>query len=363
MGTISRDSIRSRLTGQPRVALTLKVVGTVALFLFAIRLLGATTDELAPFLRQNISRVVVGDVPALGASWFASYVLANGSIVAALALTLFNSNVIVPSQLYLMIIGSRLGAAAIVIFIGAFDYVNTESDSLRESVRMGLLTFLLTYTIYLPVMVLGYLSMPLVRTAAPVNRDVSTTQLSNPSLFSTVTEGLIEVLGAGVTFLVAIACILLSLRLFDRILKDFDKQRLRRRYLSRLGNKWVSFGIGLVITGLTTSIAFSLGVIVPLYNRGHIKRDEIIPYILGANIGTLLDTLVVAVALHTPTGVMTVLLLLSIGLVVTLLSLVTYPIYTSFIDTMQNEIVGTVAYFVGFLVFLLLVPLLLVVFG
>lgn len=363
MGTISRDAISDRLAGQSRVVLSLKVLATVVLFLFAVRLLGATTDALAPFLRQNLDRFVVGDVPALGASWFASYVLANGSIVAALALTLFNSNVIVPSQLYLMIIGSRLGAAAIVIFIGAFDYLNTESDSLRDSVRMGLLTFLLTYTIYLPVMVLGYLSMPLVSTAAPVSRDVSATQLSNPSLFSIVTEGLIEVLGAGVAFLVAIACILLSLRLFDRILKDFDKQRLRRRYLSRLGNKWVSFGIGLVITGLTTSIAFSLGVIVPLYNRGHIKRDEIIPYILGANIGTLLDTLIVAFALHTATGVMTVVLLLSIGLVVTLLSLVTYPIYTSFIDTMQDELVGTVAYFIGFLVSLLLVPLLLILLG
>ena len=363
VGTISWDTIQIRLTERPRVILSLKVIGVIVLFLFAIRLLGATTDALAPVLRRNFQQIVVGDAPALGASWFASYVLANGSVVAALALTLFNSNVIVPSQLFMMIIGSRLGAAAIVIFIGTFDYLNTELESLRESVRMGLLTFLLTHTIYLPVMVLGYLSMPLVRTAVPTNQTVSTGSVSTPSVLSALTGRLIDTLGAGVAFLVAIGCILLSMRLFDRILKGIDKQRLRERYLSRLQNKWVSFGIGLVVTGLTTSIAFSLGVIVPLYNRGHIKRDEIIPYILGANIGTLVDTLIVALALHTPIGVMTVVMLLVIGFIVTLLSLVAYPLYTSFIDAMQNEIVGTVVYFVGFLLSLLIVPLLLILFG
>jgi len=83
--------------------------------------------------------------------------------------------------------------------------------------------------------------------------------------------------------------------------------RLRRRYVSRLQNKWVSFGLGLIVTGVTTSVAFSLGVIVPLYNRGHIKRDEIMPFVLGANIGTLVDTLIVAIALNTAVGVLIVL--------------------------------------------------------
>ncbi|GKZ12315.1 sodium:phosphate symporter [Haladaptatus sp. T7] len=348
---------------QPTVVLSVRLLVTILLFLFAIRLLGATTDALAPFLQRNLRRVVVGDAPALGASWFASYVLANGSIVAALSLSLFSSHLIVPSQLFLMIIGSRLGAAAIVIFIGTFDYLNEELDSLRESVSMGLLAFLLTHSIYLPVLVVGYLSMPLVQTTVPVERTPPATGASPPDVFSALTGSLIDVLGAGVAFIVAILCIFLSMRLFDRILKSLDKQRLRRRYLSRLQNKWASFFLGLVITGLTTSVAFSLGVIVPLYNRGHVKRNEIIPYILGANIGTLVDTLIIAVALDTPVGVLTVVLLLSIGLLVTLLTLVLYPLYTPFIDVMQNEIVGTKTYFIGFLLTLLVVPLLLIVLG
>ncbi len=338
------------------------MLATVFLFLFAIRLLRSSTDALAPFLSRVLQQVVVGDWSALGISWLASYVLANGTIVAALALSLFESNLILPSQLFMMIIGSRLGAAAIVVLIGAFDYVHEEIDTLRESVSLGLLTFLLTHSIYLPVLVLGYVSIPWVLPSVPERTGVQP-KTDVPDVFPILTEGVIESVGAEVAFVIAIGAIFLSMRLFDGILKRIDVQHLRGRYLTRLDDKWVSFGLGLIVTGLTTSVAFSLGVVVPLYNRGHIKRNEIIPYVLGANIGTLVDTLVVAIALDTPIGVMTVVVLLAFGMLVTMLTLLLYPAYTRFIDAMQNELVSTVAYFAGFLLSLLVVPLLLIFFG
>ncbi|WP_327052253.1 sodium:phosphate symporter [Halomicrococcus gelatinilyticus] len=338
----------------------MKAIATVLLFLFAIRLLGAATDALSPFLRGVLREVVVGDVPALGVSWLASYLLANGSVVAALALSLFDADLIVTSQLYLMIVGSRLGAAAIVVFIGAFDYVHEELGTLRESVSLGLLAFLLTHSIYLPVLVLGYLVLPLVTPAAAVDRAVPGPETGVPDVLSVATGSIIDGVGAGAAFALALGAIFLSMRSFDRILDGVDKQQLRDRYISRLQHKWTSFVVGLVVTGFTTSIAFSLGVVVPLYNRGHVKRSEIMPYVLGANIGTLVDTLVVAVALDTPVGVTVVALLLVVGLVVTMLALLLYPLYTSVIDAVQSEILSTVAYFVAFLVSLLVVPLLLV---
>lgn len=39
-----------------------------------------------------------------------------------------------------MVVGSRLGAAAVVVFIGAFDYLNGEPDTVREATSPGLLT-------------------------------------------------------------------------------------------------------------------------------------------------------------------------------------------------------------------------------
>lgn len=350
----------------------MQVVLTVVLFLFAIQLLGSAVETLAPFLGRTLSRIIVGDPSALGISWIASYVLANGSIVAALSLTLFNSELVVPSQLFLMIVGSRLGGAAIVIFVGAFDYLNEELESSRDAMGLGLLTFLLTHSVYLPVMVVGYVLLPVIESTA-VETDVMSnergvatqlvpdTTMHVPDLIPVFTAGIIRSIGATLSFLVALGLIFLSMQLFDRTLDGVDKQRLRQRYVTKLNDKWTSFTIGLVFTGLTMSIAFSLGVIVPLYNRGHIKRREIIPYALGANVGTLVDTLIIAIALDIPVAVVTVALLLSLGFVASLLPLLFYTTYVDGISLLYDAIIENRVYFLGFLVSLLVVPLLLVV--
>lgn len=46
------------------------------------------------------------------------------------------------------------------MFIGALDFFQKERYSLQEGVSMGLLTFLLTHSIYLPVTAVGYLLLP-----------------------------------------------------------------------------------------------------------------------------------------------------------------------------------------------------------
>jgi sodium-dependent phosphate cotransporter len=345
---------------RPVASLRLRVLGVVVLFLFAIGLLGSTTDALSPILRRVLGRVVTGDASALGVSWVASYVLANGSIVAALSLTLFNAELVTATQLFAMVVGSRLGGAGVVVFLGVADYLNEEMESLSESLRLGLLTFLVTHSVYLPVLALGYVSMPLIRGLEANARAVPELTVPIPNALSILSTGMIDTLGAGVAFLVAIGSILLSMRLFDRLLDTVDKQRLRRRYLSKLNDKWVSFGLGLVFTGLTTSVAFSLGVVVPLYNRGHVKRAEIMPYILGANLGTVADTLIVAVALNTPIGVATVLLVLTAGFITTMVLLAYYTTYGALIDRIQDALLTRPIYFAGFLLSLAVVPLLLV---
>lgn len=330
---------------------------TVVLFLLGIRLLGSATDALRPFLRVGLERIVVGERSALGLSWIATYVVANGSLVAAIALSLFTADLTTPSQLFLMLIGSRLGAAAVVVLVGAVDYLNEELDSFRESVRLGLLTFLLTHSVYLPALVVGYVSLPLLGPVSGRGGELPDAGTQVPDPLSAVTDSVVAIVGPGVAFALAIGCVLVSLRLFDRVLDSLDKERLRERYLSELTDKWLSFGLGLVFTGLTTSVAFSLGVIVPLYNRGHIKRREIMPFVLGANVGTLVDTLVVAAALDTPTGVAIVTALLGIGLAISVLLLLAYPTYSSIVSGVQRRILAERRYFVGFLVSLVLVPL------
>ena len=57
------------------------------------------------------------------------------------------------------------------------------------------------------------------------------------------------------------------------------------------------FALGCLVATLTLSVSVALTVLVPLASRGYIKREESIPYIMGANITTLADTLVAAMIL------------------------------------------------------------------
>jgi hypothetical protein len=67
------------------------------------------------------------------------------------------------------------------------------------------------------------------------------------------------------------------------------------------------FLLGSLAALLTLSVSVALTVLVPLASKGYIKREEAIPYIAGANITTLADTLVAAMLLSRASGVQVVL--------------------------------------------------------
>src|SRR3989304_1822070 len=67
------------------------------------------------------------------------------------------------------------------------------------------------------------------------------------------------------------------------------------------------FALGCIVATLTLSVSVALTLLVPLASRGYVKRREAIPYIMGANITTLADTLVAAMVLGNAVAVQIVL--------------------------------------------------------
>mgnify|MGYP006270700465 FL=1 len=82
---------------------------------------------------------------------------------------------------------------------------------------------------------------------------------------------------------------------------------------------------------------------------------------LGANIGTLFDVLLVALVLSTPVGVTTVLLILGLSAGLTIVALLLLDWYVWSITTVDDLLLEDRRAFVAFVVSLLLVPIVLVV--
>jgi len=357
-----QDDVRDRrlarlLASLPGVALA---VVAVLLFLFAVQLLGAATNALAPELRPVLERYVVGPGSAVGVSWLASIGVLNGSVVAAVAVTLFHAVLVTESQLFFLVVGSRLGGAGIVVVLGGVDYLQHPHYTLREATGLGVLTFLVTHTVYLPAMLLGAVGVAAFDVDLAGVGALLGVRVQWFGFFTPIATAVTSAVGSTVAFLLAFLLLLASMRLFDRVFASVDTRWLQTWSRRLLDWKWAAFTLGVVITAVVTSIAFSLGVVVPLYNRGYVDRDHLIPYVLGASLGTLSDTLLVGLVLESPVGFATVLLVVVTAGLVTLLALLADDRYVAFIDGGYDLVVSSPRTFAVFVALLVVVPLLLV---
>ncbi len=141
-----------------------------------------------------------------------------------------------------------------------------------------------------------------------------------------------------VMFAIGIGALLLSFSLFDRVLPNLEQPGPRFERLSRiLHMRYSMFGFGLLVTGMTLSVALSVTILVPLTLKGYVKRDNIIPYVMGANIATWIDTLFAALLLDTPRAFTIVFVEMVTGASISLIVLVfLYRPYRSFILRMAH---------------------------
>jgi Na+/phosphate symporter len=282
-----------------RVRLDKIVLFSVSLYLFilAITLMKDSASAVTPLLTNTFSITTAAN--SLGFGWLFAYIIMSGSPVAAAALTFFDAGVIDELCTFAMVTGSRLGASFIVLFIGLI-YVLRGRDR-ATSLSMGLLSLTITATIYLPGLILGSVILK--------SGTLDGVQLHSGALLHSVIDLIIEPVARPminhlpnwVVFLTGLGIILLSFHLFDKCLPQMTLKESQVGWISRLVYRpWVMFFLGALVTTLSMSVSLSLSILVPLSARGFIRRENVIPYIMGANITTFIDTLLAAVLLNNP---------------------------------------------------------------
>ena len=265
-------------------------ISAVALFLFvlAIQLMKEGAKDLAPALTD--SPLFSNAISTLGAGWLGAYLVLSGSPIAAVALSLFVGGALTKLQTFTMLSGSRLVASFVVLLVGFLYAMRNRGSDRRESIGMGVLALSLTAIVYVPGMLLGYgilKSGVLDGIRLNASEDVL-------SLVDYVWGPALELLTRlpGWTLLpLGLGIILLSFRLLDSVLPKLDGERHGGRRVEWLKRPWPMFALGCVVATLTLSVSVALTLLVPLASRGYIRREESIPYIMGANITTLADTL------------------------------------------------------------------------
>lgn len=314
-----------RLRQRVRLSKVGLFMASLFLFILAITLMKEGARDLAPLVRDQFA--VTNAANCLGFGWLFAYLVMSGSPVAAAALTFFDAGIIDRLGAFAMITGSRLGASFIVLFIG-FIYTLRGRDRVA-SLGMGLLSLTVTGTTYLIGLIIGagilqagWLDSLQFRSSVFLN---SLTDY----IFDPLAAFLLVLLPPWMLFLIGLGIIMLSFSLFDKCLPQMTLKESQIGRMSRLVYRpWVMFILGAMITLISMSVSVSLSILVPLSQRGFVRRENVIPYIMGANITTFIDTLLAAVLLNNPPAFTVVLVeMTSITIVSVLILAIIYHRY------------------------------------
>lgn len=329
--------------------------GGLAVFILALRLLGKGAGSIGPLIVGGLR--IRGPINTLGFGWLFAYVVLSGTPVVSVALTFFASGVLTPVQTLFMISGGRLGADMIVFFVGFLYFLRGHDKA--TSISLGVVAQTVTATTYLPALPLGYWLLrrhllDRVRIGLPPAIG-STIEV----VFDPIVRLIAAVLPAWLVFILGVGAILAAFRLLDHALPEVHAEH---RAFGRIGHlvyrPVAMFALGMLITLIGMSVSVSISLLVPLTARGLIRRDNTVPYIIGANFATLVDKLVPALLINNPLAVTIILVeMASIAVVSLIILLFVYRPYERMVLRLLDRVIASNRALAVFLGVMIAVPL------
>lgn len=349
-------AVRVRSPARLAVAIgarALYVAVSLALLVLALETLKAGAAGLRPVLDALSASGVPG---FLGVGWLGAYLALSGSPVAAVAVSLFSGGTVSDTEAFAMINGSRLGASFIVLLVGFLAYLRGRRSP--DGIYVGVVALIVAFTLWTPVVPLGWFVLRAgwldgVRFGSP---GVVTGVID--VIFAPQVDRLDGWLPDIALFGLGMALVLAAFSAFDRALPNLENPGPRfERFAAAFHRPLSMFVLGLLVTGMTLSVSLSITILVPLTLKGYVRRQHIIPYVMGANIATWVDTLFAALLVNSPRAFTIVFTQMATGAVVSLfVLLVLYDPYRRAVLWAAHRATSSRAGFAAFLCVLMVLP-------
>jgi hypothetical protein len=336
-------------------AWALRVVFAFYLFVGALQIM--KTGAAGLDVLRNGSLLVTNAGSTLGLGWIGAMIVLSGSPIAASSLTLVAAGAISEIQGFTMLNGSRLGAAFVVLLVAVLYALRGGEGQRRRPVSVGVMALITAAFAYVPGGIIGLALLHW----TPFKQ----LELQFPGEFSDLLDvvygGLVaqlKPLPAALVFPAGLGVLLLSFRLLDTVLPPMTDEMIEHSRLAWLRKRWPMFGLGCLVALITMSVSVALTVLVPLVARSRVKREDLIPYIMGANITTLGDTLMAAFLLDSTSAVRIVLAdILGVSTITLIALAFFYSPLSSAVWRLQEHVVRSRARLAAFTAALFFVPL------
>ena len=287
----------------------LLLLALLYLFFLSISLMGASFKFFGHGFAERLLTTTANPFVGLFIGVLATSVVQSSSTVTAMTVGLVAGGALDVQGAIPIIIGSNLGTSVTNTLVSV-GHISRPEEFRRAFAAATVHDFfnLILVVVFFPLQlftnVLGHASSVL----SEVLRELGGLQLVNP--IKTIVEPAVKVIGRGtsesgaVMLLIAVALLFLSLRYLVVVLKSLVIGKIGRFFnqiLFRTAPRALVLGVVTTIAVQSSSITTSLAV--PLAGAGILSLMQILPFTLGANIGTTITAMLASLVTGNPAAI------------------------------------------------------------
>jgi sodium-dependent phosphate cotransporter len=278
----------------------LKLLLFLYLFVLSIGMIKKASGVFAPSIRDYLFGNV-GPLKAVSLGWFSTAIAQSSGAVSSVVITFTGNSIVdLPTAIYILV-GASLGTTITALIISLVT-VSSKRKDFRHGFEIGLCYAIYSAILIFVVLVLEYFfglfSMVSLFLAEGLQGRVRYLQI--PDLIGIITDPLVgplfERFNSLLLFLGSFVVLIFTLRFIGGSVVDvFGGEDESRRFINRhFDSKIKAYFLGVVLTAIVFSSSITIGLLVPLAVARLIGLRRSIPFILGADLGTFSDTLLVA---------------------------------------------------------------------
>jgi solute carrier family 34 (sodium-dependent phosphate cotransporter) len=244
------------------------------------------------------------------AGWFGTALLQSSGAFDSIIVAFVSVDVIPVSIAVAAIIGAEVGTTVTTQLVAVVGYFRQERTRFRASFSVAMLHYWYNFCTLVMFFSVEYFFHTFTNIAVAGGSFFSKIPglMEIPSIFSLISpwvDFVLEYIPAWLGFIVGCGLLLLSLKNCEKYLSatfagEFSGSLIR----STFGSTSRAFLAGLAFTILVPSTSVMISMLIPLFTTGVIdKGNYLLPYILGANIGTVFDVMLAALATGNPAAI------------------------------------------------------------
>jgi len=283
---------------------TAYILGTLFIFLFALDLMISSLQQLGANAADTILMATSNPFTALFIGLLVTAIIQSSSATTSMVVALVASGALSLQGAVPIIMGANIGTT-ITSTIVSLGFI-TKKKEFKRAVTAG--TYhdffnILTVLILFPLeYYYGFLSGMSQQLAATFFDPVTTGSVGKVSFLGSslgsMIDQLVALIGNGVVLvLLSFSLLFGSILLFRRMISNMLGLRTQERVKQYFFKSPVqSFGWGLLITAAIRSSTITTSLVVPLVAKKVVRLKGVVPFILGANIGTTITAFIASMS-------------------------------------------------------------------